>query len=198
MFYKQITDKESLKIRNDIFIKDVVPILAKKGFIKSPFYASCFGRTGNNGIYIYDMCRLRQCNLLEFVTTKISSRDRYIKIYVNTFALHPKIKEKYSLSEIDVTKYNIYPISTNCMQNTIMTIFVIHNPLSFPQPKCFRRSRLPRRAVLQLHLTPPTSSPHGIPSPTPTVTVASTTASSPSSSPSSALTNIPSRASSTR
>ena len=24
------------------------------------------------------------------------------------------------------------------MQNTIMTIFVIHNPLSFPQPKCFR------------------------------------------------------------
>jgi len=84
------------------------------------------------------MCRLRQCNLLEFVTTKISSRDRYIKIYVNTFALHPKIKEKYSLSEIDVTKYNIYPISTNCMQNTIMTIFVIHNLLSFPQPKCFR------------------------------------------------------------
>ena len=43
MFYKQITDKESLKIRNDIFIKDVVPILAKKGFIKSPFYTSCFG-----------------------------------------------------------------------------------------------------------------------------------------------------------
>ena len=119
MFYKQITDKESLKIRNDIFIKDVVPILAKKGFIKSPFYTSCFGRTGNNGTYIYDMCRLRQCNFLEFVTTKISSRDRYIKIYVNTFALHPKIKEKYSLSEIDVTKYNIYPISTNCMQNTI-------------------------------------------------------------------------------
>lgn len=108
MFYKQITDKESLKIRNDIFIKDVVPILAKKGFIKSPFYTSCFGRTSNNGIYIYDMCRLRQCNLLEFVTTKISSRDRYIKIYVNTFALHPKIQEKYSLSEIDVTKYNIY------------------------------------------------------------------------------------------
>ena len=65
------------------------------------------------------MCRLRQCNFWEFVTTKISSRDRYIKIYVNTFALHPKIKEKYSLSEIDVTKYNIYPISTNCMQNTI-------------------------------------------------------------------------------
>ena len=72
-----------------------------------------------------------------------------------------------------------------------MTIYVIHNPLSFPQPKCFRRSRLPRRAVLQLHLTPPTSSPHGIPSPTPTVTVASTNASSPSSSLSSALTNIP-------
>lgn len=127
MFYKQITDKESLKIRNDIFIKDVVPILAKKGFIKSPFYTSCFGRTGNNGIYIYDMCRLRQCNLLEFVTTKISSRDRYIKIYVNTFALHPKIKEKYSLSEIDVTKYNIYP--NNGREMWIDVDFIVGPPL---------------------------------------------------------------------
>ena len=35
------------------------------------------------------------------------------------------------------------------------------------------------RAVLQPHLTPPTSSLHGIPSTTPTVTVASTNASSP-------------------
>ena len=127
MFYKQITDKESLKIRNDIFIKDVVPILAKKGFIKSPFYTSCFGRTGNNGTYIYDMCRLRQCNLLEFVTTKISSRDRYIKIYVNTFALHPKIKEKYSLSEIDVTKYNIYP--NNGREMWIDVDFIVGPPL---------------------------------------------------------------------
>lgn len=127
MFYKQITDKESLKIRNDIFIKDVVPILAKKGFIKSPFYTSCFGRTGNNGTYIYDMCRLRQCNLLEFVTTKISSRDRYIKIYVNTFALHPKIKEKYSLSEIDVTKYNIYP--NNGREMWIDVVFIVGPPL---------------------------------------------------------------------
>lgn len=47
-------------------------------------------------------------------------------------------------------------------------------------------SRLPRRAVHRLHLTPPTSSPHGIPSPTPTVTVASISTSLPSSSPSSA------------
>lgn len=127
MFYKQITRAESLKIRNDIFIKDVVPILAKKGFIKSPFYTSCFGRTSNNGIYIYDMCRLRQCNLLEFVTTKISSRDRYIKIYVNTFALHPKIQEKYSLSEIDVTKYNIYP--NNGREMWIDVDFIVGPPL---------------------------------------------------------------------
>lgn len=127
MFYKQITDKESLKIRNNIFIKDVVPILAKKGFIKSPFYTSCFGRTGNNGIYIYDMCRLRQCDLLEFVTTKISSRDRYIKIYVNTFTLHPKIQEKYSLSEIDVTKYNIYP--NNGREMWIDVDFIVGPPL---------------------------------------------------------------------
>ena len=84
------------------------------------------------------------------------------------------------------------------MQNTIMTIYVIHNPLSFPQPKCFRRSRLPRRAVLQLHLTPPTSSPHGILSPTPIVTVASISASLPSSSRYSARASSQYRASSTQ
>ena len=50
-------------------------------------------------------------------------------------------------------------------------------------------SRLSRRTVHQLHLTPPTSSPHGIPSPTPTVTVASTNASLPLSSLSSASVN---------
>ena len=59
------------------------------------------------------------------------------------------------------------------------------------------RSRLPGRAVLQLHLTPLTSSPHGIPSPTPTVTVASISASLPSSSPSSASVNTRYQASST-
>ena len=58
-------------------------------------------------------------------------------------------------------------------------------------------SRLPGRAVLQLHLTPPTSSLHGTLSPTPTVTVASISASLPSSSPSSASGNIRYQASST-
>ena len=67
----------------------------------------------------------------------------------------------------------------------------------FASVRLRHRRRLPGRAVLQLHLTPPTSSPHGIPSPTPTVTVASTNASLPSSSPSSASVNIRYQVSST-
>ena len=108
MFYKQMTDKESLTIRNDIFIKDVVPILAKKGFIKSPFYTSCFGRTGNNGIYIYDMCRLTNSNL-ECITTYITSRDRYIKISLNIFELSPRPKNIFELKDIDGIKFYLPP-----------------------------------------------------------------------------------------
>lgn len=65
MFYKKVTEKEILKIRNDIFIQDVVPVLEKKGFVKSPFKTACFGRTSNNNIFIYEMCRLRKDSRLE-------------------------------------------------------------------------------------------------------------------------------------
>ena len=81
MTHKRFSEKEILKIRNDIFIQDVVPILEKKGFVKSPFKTACFGRTSNNNIFIYEMCRLRKDSRLEFVITKISRYDRYIKIY---------------------------------------------------------------------------------------------------------------------
>ena len=87
MFYKKVTEKEILKIRNDIFIQDVVTVLEKKGFVKSPFKTACFGRTSNNNIFIYEMCRLRKDSRLEFIITKISRYDRYIKIREKKFLL---------------------------------------------------------------------------------------------------------------
>ena len=111
MTHKRFSEKEISKIRNDIFIQDVVPILEKKGFVKSPFKTACFGRTSNNNIFIYEMCRLRKDSRLEFVITKISRYDRYIKIYINAFKPYPPIKSVYSLKDYDSTNYEILPNS---------------------------------------------------------------------------------------
>ncbi|WP_440557251.1 hypothetical protein [Treponema succinifaciens] len=111
MTHKRFSEKEILKIRNDIFIQDVVPILEKNGFVKSPFKTACFGRTSNNNIFIYEMCRLRKDSRLEFVITKISRYDRYIKIYINAFKPYPPIKSVYSLKDYDSTNYEILPNS---------------------------------------------------------------------------------------
>lgn len=110
MFYRQVKEKEILKIRNDIFIQDVVPILGEKGFVKSPFKTASFGRCNNN-IYIYEMCRLCNHCILEFVTTKICRYDRYIKVYINAFKLHPKIQSISSLKGISGNKFMILPNS---------------------------------------------------------------------------------------
>lgn len=111
MTHKRFSEKEILKIRNDIFMQDVVPVLEKKGFVKSPFKTACFGRTSSNNIFIYEMCRLRKDSRLEFVITKISRYDRYIKIYINAFKLCPPIESVYSLKDYDSTNYEILPNS---------------------------------------------------------------------------------------
>lgn len=111
MAHKRFSEKEILKIRNDIFMQDVVPVLEKKGFVKSPFKTACFGRTSSNNIFIYEMCRLRKDSRLEFVITKISRYDRYIKIYINAFKLCPPIESVYSLKDYDSTNYEILPNS---------------------------------------------------------------------------------------
>lgn len=111
MTHKRFSEKEILKIWNDIFMQDVVPVLEKKGFVKSPFKTACFGRTSSNNIFIYEMCRLTEDSRLEFVITKISRYDRYIKIYINAFKLYPTINSVYSLKDYDSTNYEILPNS---------------------------------------------------------------------------------------
>lgn len=115
MIYKKVTEKEALRIRIDIFIQNIVPILEEKGFVKSPFKTGNFGCCSNNRIFIYDMCRLCSNGLLEFVTTKISGYDRYMKIYINAFKLHPNIQSLYELKEIDDTLFHVYPNNKNEM-----------------------------------------------------------------------------------
>lgn len=128
MFQKRFTEKETLKIRNDIFLQDVVPILEEKGFSKPPFKSASFGRTSSSNIFIYEMCRLRATNsILEFVTTKICRHDKYIKIYINAFKLCPPIQSMQSLLDVDGTKFSTLPCSGNEMW--IDVDFIVGPPL---------------------------------------------------------------------
>ena len=113
MFYK-VSEKEMLKDRNEIFLKDIVPILKEKGFEKSPFKSSCFGYC-NSYLYIYEMCRINS-SLLEFVETDICRKDKYIQIHINSFKLTPKIRSVSSLKGIDGLKYKIPPDSAKKMR----------------------------------------------------------------------------------
>lgn len=43
---------------------------------KSPFVNSCYG-LANPSLYIYELCRLVDCQYIEFITIYISKRDSY-------------------------------------------------------------------------------------------------------------------------
>ena len=108
MFYS-IKNSEILKIRNDIFLYNAVPYLKQNGFVESPFLDANFGKN-NRQLYIYEMCRLENSNL-EFLTTYISLRDRYIKIRLNIFQLSPIPKNISELENINGIKFYLPPNS---------------------------------------------------------------------------------------
>ena len=106
MFYS-IKNSEILKIRNDIFLYNAVPYLKQNGFVESPFLDANFGKN-NRQLYIYEMCRLENSNL-EFLTTYISLRDRYIQIRLNIFQLSPIPKNISELENINGMKFYLPP-----------------------------------------------------------------------------------------
>ena len=108
MFYS-IKNSEILKIRNDIFLYNAVPYLKQNGFVESPFLDANFGKN-NRQLYIYEMCRLENSNL-EFLTTYISLRDRYIQIRLNIFQLSPIPKNISELENINGMKFYLPPNS---------------------------------------------------------------------------------------
>lgn len=107
MFLK-ITQLESFKIRNNIVLKNVIPELGKKYFTKSPFVNSYYG-LANPSLYIYEMCRLVDCQYIEFITIYISKRDSYIQIYLNIFELSPSLNDIYQLKNIDGLNFHLLP-----------------------------------------------------------------------------------------
>ena len=109
-----MTQKELLKIRNEIFQKYGMPALSSVGFEKSPFPSDWFGRDNLNN-FSYGFCRLNH-SLLETIQAQIVRGDRWIKIILNLFELTPSITNLKELKNYDAVKYKIPPASLTEMR----------------------------------------------------------------------------------
>jgi hypothetical protein len=112
LLYK-VPDKKRLEIRNSIFVDSGIPALKQNGFTKSPFSGAWFGRN-NLGDYTYELCRL--ADNLEIITTHISRRDKWIKIYLNIFSVNPKLNSINELHVFDGLQYKLPPNSITRMR----------------------------------------------------------------------------------
>lgn len=108
MLFYNVSKTELLKMRKNLVLQTVVPILENKGFAKAPFSSSNYGYV-NSQIYIYEMCRLVDSLYLEFVSVSLSRGDKYIKIYINVFELSPTVDDLSLLKQIDGINYWIPP-----------------------------------------------------------------------------------------
>ena len=123
LFYT-VNDKELLNLRNKIFVEKCIPILYLNGFERAPFTTAWFGRN-NIGGFSYYFCRLSEQSILQNIYVHISKGDKWIKLYLNIFELHPLVERMEQLqatgglqyflppnniSEMRLPDYNIPPI----------------------------------------------------------------------------------------
>src|SRR5215217_2943123 len=114
LFYKP-SRKELLEIRNGIFLNNGLTALYKNGFSKSPFSTSLYGRNNLND-FSYVLCRLSSGSILEHIIVHITRGDKWIKIYLNVFQLHPRVDSLESLKGLEGTKYHLPPNSLSEMR----------------------------------------------------------------------------------
>ena len=114
IIYK-VTPKKLLEARNEIFIKKGIPALKMNGFEKAPFPESLFGRN-NLKDFTYELCRLDAKSVLDFVTVHISRGDRYIKVFLNVFKLHPDLESLEQLNSVDGMQFRLPPNSRTKMR----------------------------------------------------------------------------------
>lgn len=114
LFY-QVPDKELLEIRKKIFLEKGIPQLKRKGFEKSPFSGSWYGRN-NLGDYTYEFCRVSNPSNLELIVTHISRGDSWIKIFLNIFHLKPEINSISQLNGMDGIQFDLPPNSITNMR----------------------------------------------------------------------------------
>jgi len=114
LFYK-VPSKKLFEVRNEIFVKNGIPALKKKGFEESPYKGVRFGKI-DSGTFVYDLCRLKADSQLETITTYISKGDSWIKVFLNVFQLHPALKSIDKLKALTGTQYLLPPNSVTRMR----------------------------------------------------------------------------------
>lgn len=113
LFYKVPRDK-NLKKKNQLFKEKGLSSLMKKGFTKSPFSTSPFGKTDSNH-YVYELGRLSKNKNLELIQVYISSKDDWIKVYLNIFRLSPSVESLDNLNNLSNIRFHLPPNSNTKM-----------------------------------------------------------------------------------
>ena len=100
LFYK-VSNKQSLKDRNQIFKEVGIPSLENNGFIHPVFKTSWDGQY-NHSIkgYYYEFARLQQNRYLEIINTYILNGESRIQIYLNIFEISPQLESVTELNKL--------------------------------------------------------------------------------------------------
>ena len=102
------SDKEILKIRNEIFKEVGIPALLENGFEFSPFKTSWHGQYDQSSRgYTYDFCRLSPNKFLEQISVDVINGERWIQIYLNIFELFPNVNSLSLLQENEGLEFGV-------------------------------------------------------------------------------------------
>lgn len=107
IIYK-VSAKQLLDIRNKIVLQTAIPLLLKKGFSKTPYYASWYGRDNHQNFH-YELCRLSTNSLMEIIDIYVARGDRWIQIHLNIFKLTPSASSLEQLANSDSLQFNLPP-----------------------------------------------------------------------------------------
>lgn len=114
--FHTVSDKEILAARKRIVLDVGIPALMAQGFARSPFRTAWFGYYPGNDMYSYQLCRLRGRDLLECLEIMVVGRERWIRIQVNVFRLHPEPGSLDALSGLDGSQFMLPPNSESVMR----------------------------------------------------------------------------------
>jgi len=107
LFHK-VSDKELLRVRNDIFKGVGIPALLNNDFELDPFKTSWHGQYNKNiRGYIYQFSRLREKKYLERIEVYILNGERWIQIYLNVFELEPKLEKLEKLNQYEGIMFGV-------------------------------------------------------------------------------------------
>lgn len=116
VFYK-VSDKQSLKDRNDLFKEVGITALESNDFVRSIFSTSWNGQYDKSiRGYSYEFYRLRSNKYLERLDVTIMSGEKWIQIYLNIFQLTPELESLSELSKNEGTRFGLIANSVTKMR----------------------------------------------------------------------------------